>query len=145
MDFLPWVAGLFWEGAAVSNHWIPWMFLPLCALALAWARRAPRAFENYFTALLLCLPSVHAWYFAWAMPWLVLSRNWGALLLSVSGFAYFWVWRTHELTGRWETAPAERLLLWLPFVAGWLVSLSPLWRRLLRRGFRARDPRPGRA
>lgn len=118
MDFLPWLVDLARRPAEVTNVWIPWLFLPLAGLALLLARKAATAFEGYFTLLLLCLPSVHPWYFVWLAPWAAISGNLGTRLLSLSGFAYFWVWRTHELSGRWETGPAERLLLWLPFVAG---------------------------
>ncbi|MDP1579718.1 MAG: glycosyltransferase family 2 protein [Candidatus Didemnitutus sp.] len=119
MDFLPWLVDLVRRPAEITNAWIPWMFLPLAGAVLLLARRATTAFEGYFTVLLLCLPSVHPWYFVWLAPWAAITGNLGTRLLSLSGFVYFWVWRTHELTGMWETALTERMLIWLPFVVGW--------------------------
>lgn len=123
MDFLPWLVDLVRRPVEVSNAWIPWMFLPAAAAVLLLARRAVTAFEGYFTVLLLCLPSVHPWYFVWLVPWAAITGHLGTRLLSLSGFVYFWVWRTHELTGRWETGPAERVLLWAPFVIGAVLHL----------------------
>lgn len=118
MDFLPWLVDLVRAPAEITNTWIPGLFLPLAGAALLMARRAATAYEGYFTVLLLCLPSVHPWYFTWLAPWAVISGNLGLRLLSLSGFAYFWVWHTYEQTGLWETGAVERLLLWLPFVVG---------------------------
>jgi hypothetical protein len=118
MDFLPWVVDSVRKPVEVTNAWIPWLFVPLAGAVLLFARRATTAFEGYFTVLLLCLPSVHPWYFVWLAPWAAITGNLGSRLLSLSGFVYFWVWRTHDLTGRWEAGLVERLLLWLPFVAG---------------------------
>jgi Glycosyl transferase family 2 len=118
LDFFPWLVGLVWDGANISNNWIPLLFLPLASWGLLKARTAESALERYFTVLLLCLPSVHAWYFTWLAPWAVVTGNLGARLLSISGFVYFWVWRTHELTGRWEVSALERLLVWSPLVLG---------------------------
>jgi hypothetical protein len=123
MDLLPWLVDLVRRPAEVSNAWIPLLFFPLAAAALLLSRRFVTAAESFFVVLLVCLPSIHPWYFAWLMPWAVATGNLGARLLALSGFVYFWVWRTHDLTGLWQTSPAERLLLWLPFVAGWI-----LWR-----------------
>lgn len=118
MDLLPWLIDLVRRPAEVTNFWIPWMFVPLAGLVLWFARRAATAFDLYFTVLLLCLPSIHPWYFVWLAPWAAISGQLGARLLSISGFVYFWVWRTLELSGRWEIGVTERLLLWLPFVGG---------------------------
>ena len=118
MELLPWLVDQVRQPAHVNNAWIPWLFLPLAGLVLLMARRCVTAFAGYFTVLLVCLPSVHPWYFVWLAPWAVATGNLGARLLSISAFAYFWVWRTFEMTGRWETGLTERLLLWLPFVVG---------------------------
>jgi hypothetical protein len=118
MDFLPWLVDALRRPVEINNAWIPWLFLPLAGLVLLRVRRTVTAFEGYFTVLLLCLPSVHPWYFVWLAPWAAITGNLGTRLLSLSGFGYFWVWRTYELSGRWETGLSERLLLWLPFVVG---------------------------
>ena len=121
MDFLPWLVDLWRQPEIVSNHWTPWMFVPLAVAVLLAARRVETAFEGYFTVLLLCLPSVHPWYFVWLAPWAALTGSAATRWLSLSGFVYFWVWRTHDLTGEWRISLAERLLLWGPFVIalGW--------------------------
>ncbi len=128
MDLLPWLGDLAWrtEVGEIRNTWILWVFVPLAGLALVLARRGVTAFEAYFGVLLICLPSVHPWYFVWLAPWAVATGHLGARLLGLSGFVYFWVWRTHGLTGLWETGLVERMLLWLPFVAG------SVWWGLLR-------------
>lgn len=127
MDFLPWLVDTVRDPVEVTNNWIPKLFLPLAAIALLLARRLERAAENYFTVLLLCLPSVHAWYFVWLAPWAAITGNLGTRVLSLSGFVYFWVWRTHALSGRWETGWGGRLLLWLPFVGGIALWKFRIW------------------
>jgi len=133
MDFLPWLVDLVRRPEIVSNEWIPWLFLPLAAAVLLAARRVVTAFEGYFTVLLLCLPSVHPWYFIWLAPWAAVTGSAATRWVSLSAFAYFWVWRTHDLTGRWETSAAERWLLWGPLLAGLAVAA---WRRYQKSGAR---------
>ncbi|MBC8012372.1 MAG: DUF2029 domain-containing protein, partial [Burkholderiales bacterium] len=118
MDFLPWLVDLVRRPIEATNEWLPWLFFPLAGAALLVARRFVTALEAYFAVLLVCLPSVHPWYFVWLAPWAAATGNLGARLLALSGFVYFWVWRTHELSGRWDMGVAGRLLLWLPFVIG---------------------------
>lgn len=129
MDFLPWLIDAVRRSEVVTNNWIPFLFLPAAAGVLWFTRRAATTFEGYFTVLLLCLPSVHSWYFVWLAPWAAISGNLGARLLSISGFVYFWVWRTHELSGRWEISLVERLALWLPFIGGSAWWGYRRWRR----------------
>jgi hypothetical protein len=129
MDFFPWLVDVVRQPEVITNAWIPLLFLPLAAGVLLVARRATVAMESYFTVLLLCLPSVHPWYFVWLAPWAVITGNLGTRLLSLSGFVYFWVWRTRELTGRWEITVTERSLMWIPFVIGTLIYVKSSFRR----------------
>jgi hypothetical protein len=51
------------------------------------------------------------------VPFAVPSQNWGVRLVSLSAFVYF------VLPSRlpdWRLTLAERLVLWLPLVLGWL-------------------------
>ncbi len=120
LSALPYLVDLVRQPVEITNHWIPFLFLPLASVALLFSRTFLRAAENYFAVLLLCLPSIHAWYFVWLAPWAVASGNWGTRLLSLSGFVYFWIWETHTSTGRWHQSPLEHALVWLPFVLGWI-------------------------
>jgi hypothetical protein len=75
--------------------------------------------EAWIALLLFLGPSNHAWYFTWGLPFAVASRNWGPILLSVTGFTYFQLQLTLALTGRWVLSGLERALLWVPCLAGW--------------------------
>jgi hypothetical protein len=73
--------------------------------------------EGYWLGLLTLTPIVHFWYFTWMVPFAVPSQNWGVRLVSLSAFVYF------VLPSRlpdWRLTLAERLVLWLPLVLGWL-------------------------
>ncbi len=130
MDFLPWLVDLARRPAEVTNEWIPWLFLPLASAVLLAARRMLTALEAYFCVLLVCLPSVHPWYFVWLAPWAAATGNPGTRLLSLSGFVYFWIWVTLAKTGRWEQSVGERLLVWLPLVGGWAWGWRRPWARV---------------
>jgi hypothetical protein len=60
---------------------------------------------------------MHSWYFTWLVPFAVPSQNWGVRLGSLSIFVYFVL---PSRVPAWQLTLAERLLLWLPFVMGWL-------------------------
>ncbi len=124
LDFFPWLIDLVRRPDEINNAWIPCLFLPLAAVVLLLRRRWTTAVEDYFTVLLLCLPSVHIWYFVWLAPWAAITGNLGARLVSLSGFLYFLVWRTAEFTGHWQTSLAERLGVWLPLLIGATYGLS---------------------
>jgi len=130
MDLLPWLVDLLRRPTEISNTWIPFLFVPLAGAVLLMARRFVTAGEGYFIALVVCLPSVHPWYFTWLVPWAVATGNLGTRLLGLSAFAYFWIWHIHEMTGRWETTLTVRLLIWGPFVVGWVWWLLLARRRV---------------
>lgn len=118
MDLVPWLVSSVWAAAEASNRWIPFAFAPVAAW-LFFRTKTLRAFgERFFTIMLMFAPSVHFWYFMWLTPWAVASRNLGIRLLSLGGFAYFWVWHGKSSTGDWTVTPTMRVCIWLPLVAG---------------------------
>jgi hypothetical protein len=101
-----------------------WIFsIPLAVLAVILVFTTTRIVqfcERYLFALLLLLPSVNGWYFTWLAPFAVSSRNPGTLLVSVSGFIYFWLKHREAVYGDWEQGIPEKLLLWLPLILGFI-------------------------
>jgi hypothetical protein len=69
---------------------------------------------------------VHAWYFTWLMPFTVATRNRGSILLTASGFVYFTVYNRTATEG-WFFPPWEIVLLWVPFILGFLWSYQGQW------------------
>lgn len=121
-ELVPRIVAWFSETSRYHNQW----FLP--PLALAWALVILRAKKftmaaewTLFFAMILS-PLVHAWYFTWLMPFAVASRNRGSILLSASAFVYFIVY--HRPSGQpepgWTFTSLEIVLLWTPFVLGFL-------------------------
>lgn len=103
--------------------------LYILPIVLAWCVAIHRcssfesAAEWMFFSVFLLSPMLHAWYFAWLVPFAVLTRNRGAVVLSVSGIAYFWVYfRFLSPGGIWTYSGIERVVLWLPFIAGFCWS-----------------------
>jgi hypothetical protein len=124
-EWLPhWIAQL-WPATLQTNAVHGLLLLVVLAVLLATTARLGVFAWRYLLALLLVSPVVHAWYFIWLMPFAVPSQNWGARLVSLSAFVYF------VLPSRlpdWQLSTAERLLLWLPLLAGLLLS-GIQWRR----------------
>ncbi len=118
-EFLPHFLALLWPPSLKAN-WIFGVPLALYVLWLGWQTRRFQQFaEAYWFGLLLLTPIVHFWYFTWMVPFTVPSQNWGLRWVSLSAFIYF------VLPSRvpdWRLTEQERLLLWLPFVVGWLWS-----------------------
>ncbi|NJN29169.1 MAG: hypothetical protein HC824_00855 [Synechococcales cyanobacterium RM1_1_8] len=122
-EWIPhWVAQN-WEPSLSTNaiYAIPLM------MAIAWLLLRARSFgqfaEWYFISLLLISPIVHAWYFTWLAPFAVASRNWGTKFVSVSALAYFVL--PHQVAlgdSSWWMEQSDRLLLWIPFCLGLLLS-----------------------
>jgi len=121
----PWLLELVWPGSAYRNGIVLAGFAPVAAV-IFWRARSLTGFaEAFLCALLLAAPSVHPWYFTWLAPLAVATRHPGTLAVSVSGFAYFWVWHTQAQTGVWAFSPWLRTIIWLPFLLG----LGWSWRR----------------
>ncbi len=121
-----------WIPHWVAQHWqlslstnsiyaIPLM------MAIAWLLFRARSFgqfaEWYFISLLLISPIIHAWYFTWLAPFAVVSRNWGTKFASISALVYFVLpYQVAQGNPSWWMERSDRLLLWLPFCIGLLLS-----------------------
>jgi hypothetical protein len=127
-DLIPWLVALVVPQSSHSNAWIPWAFAPVAAAIFLKTRGFTSFAERFIGTLLVFSPSNHAWYFVWLVPFAVESRNLGTRLLSLSGFTYFWIWQTVAQTGEWTQTPFERLLLWAPFVIGFIAYERKLLR-----------------
>ncbi len=116
-EFIPYWVAQVWPASLKAN----WFYLVPLALVVGWlmlrAKNIRQFSEGYLFGLLLLTPIVHFWYFAWIVPFGVPTGNWGVRWVSLSAFIYF------VLPSRipdWQLTQPERLLLWLPFVLGWL-------------------------
>jgi len=122
-ELVPWITEQVWPFTYESN----WISLGTIAVVGGWlvltARTFSRMAELMIVVLVVLGPSNHAWYFTWGLPFAVASRNWGSILLSLTGFTYFRLPMTLALTGRWMLTGIERLILWGPPVLGWAAWL----------------------
>jgi len=122
-EWIPhWVAQS-WQASLSTNSIYA---IPL-VMAIAWLLLRARSFgqfaEWYFISLLLLSPIVHAWYFTWLAPFAVASRNWGTRLISISALVYFVLpYQVSQGDPSWWLVERDRLLLWLPFCIGLLIS-----------------------
>jgi alpha-1,6-mannosyltransferase len=119
-EFTPYFVANVWPPSLQTNS----IYLFPLALFVLWltlrARRFQQFAEWYWFGLLTITPIIHFWYFTWIVPFAVPSQNWGVRLVSLSAFVYF------VLPSRvpdWRLTEPERLLLWLPFILGWLWSV----------------------
>ena len=121
-----------WIPHWVAQHWALSLStnaiyaIPLM-MAIAWLLFRARSFgqfaEWYFISLLLISPIIHAWYFTWLAPFAVASRNWGTKFASISALAYFVLpYQVAQGNPSWWMEESDRLLLWLPFCIGLLLS-----------------------
>jgi alpha-1,6-mannosyltransferase len=116
-EFIPHFTAWIWPASLQDNS----IYLFPLALFLIWlmfrARGVQQFAESYWFGLLMLTPIIHFWYFTWIVPFAVATQNWGVRLVSLSAFVYF------VLPSRnpdWRLTEFERLLLWLPFILGWL-------------------------
>ncbi|MEM9540025.1 MAG: glycosyltransferase family 2 protein [Cyanobacteria bacterium P01_E01_bin.42] len=104
------------------------LLIPLLAIGLImlWRIKNFRVFvETYFFTLFVFSPVIHAWYFSWLVPFTAASRNLGTKLVSLSAFVYFILpYRMALGIDDWWMSEWQRLLLWLPFVGGWIWSVA---------------------
>ena len=126
-EFIPRLVGEVWESRRIDNTWI------LLPLALAWgvvilrAKSFLGAAEGTLFFTLILSPVIHIWYFTWLIPFAVVSRNRGTLLLTASGFIYFALYHrlAHIPQAPWQLTLPETLFLWLPLVLGFLWTWFP--------------------
>lgn len=118
-EFVPYYVGEMWEASKRMNP----IFLIPAGLLVAWrliaAKRLEGFAEEFWLILLVFSPIVHFWYFTWALPFVVATRNLGWRLLAVSGFIYFALQHRVSIGPlEWKLTVTERLLLWLPLILG---------------------------
>lgn len=143
-EFLPRFLGLFAEWTMRANSIFVWPVLGLVLWRVV-AARSLRAFaEEMFFIVYVLSPAVHAWYFTWALPFAVASRNLGLRLVGISAFVYFLLEHRQALGPTpWRQTWAEMALMWTPLVAGFLWSR---WReRAATPPDHPRPPAPARA
>lgn len=131
-EFIPHFVAKVWHPSLQTNS----IYLFPLALFVLWLMLRARHFQQftewYWFGLLSLTPIVHFWYFAWIVPFTVPSQNWGVRLVSLSAFVYF------VLPSRvpdWRLTEPERLLLWLPFVLGWLWTVWSSRKRMVSEYF----------
>jgi glycosyltransferase involved in cell wall biosynthesis len=120
-ELFPYLLALVWQGAGDAN----WYYLFPLGLAVLWLLYQARTFQqfaqDYFFALLIISPIIHAWYFTWCIPFAVVTQNLGVRLVSISSFVYFALWYRKALgITDWYLTLGERMFLWFPFLLGWL-------------------------
>ena len=123
-ELLPAIADFVFRTGHIDNRW----FMGAMVLAWIWvgvkSRNFLEAAEWGFLATYLLSPMLHAWYFVWALPFAVKSRNAGFIALAGSGIIYFIVHHTLDQPGgSWTFTWWERAAIWLPFLTGFAVSL----------------------
>lgn len=114
----PWVLQWIWPGSAYRNEVVAVLFAPVALWVLLRSRALTDFAETFLVVLLVCAPSVHAWYFVWLVPWSVVTRNVGTAAVSLSGFMYFWLWHAQATNGEWTLTIGQRVLLWGPLLVG---------------------------
>jgi len=119
-ELVPWIIEQGWPHTYESNSISLGAIALVSGLLVLTVRRFDRMVELLIVALIVLGPSNHAWYFTWGLPFAVASRNWGSILLSLTGFTYFRLHMTLALTGKWVLTGIERSILWGPPVLGWL-------------------------
>ncbi len=130
-ELIPRFVGEVWERSLKMNSVfvVPFVLVILWRL---WRSRSVRAFgEEAFLATYVLSPVVHAWYFAWAIPFAVASRNLGLRWVSVSAFVYFCLeYRQAVSAPLWRQTGFEVVLMWSPLVLGFAWSR---WRERVAR------------
>jgi hypothetical protein len=89
-----------------------------------WWRKPLEGTHHILGWLLMVSPPFHGWYLTWvlALSPLVNMKAWW--ILSVSAFAYFWVYHGQATTGTWDFAAWIRCLVWIPFYLALLRELT---------------------
>ncbi len=123
-EFFPYLLALVWQN---SHQW-NWIYAIPLVIAIIWLLTQTRTFRQfslgYFFFLYIVSPVIHAWYFTWIIPFAVVNQNLGVRLISLSSFIYF-VLQYRQALGdtSWFLNSQERLVLWLPFILGYLWTI----------------------
>ena len=118
-ELIPYIVEQLWA----PSRWANWLYAFPLALVVVWLLLRANSFhkftEWYLIGLMVISPIVHFWYFSWLMPFLVLSRNLGIRLISLSAYAYFTLlYMSASGDYSWILPEPQRHLLWWPFVLG---------------------------
>ncbi len=125
-----------WIIPYAPNHLVRVAFVVIGFLYVLVAAQRHTEFAPFalraFAAMILLMPVVHYWYVTWVMVFLVIEFRVAWILLSGTMLFYLNTWH-HEFTqGEWRLTTASRMLIWLPFIAIWLIE-ALMRRRHLRR------------
>ena len=122
-EFVPAITDFIFQSGQIDNRWfmlamlISWLWISLKCRTLL------DAAQWGFLATLILSPMLHAWYFVWALPFAVKSKNYGYIALAASGILYYLVHYTLEQPGgKWAFTWWERAAIWLPFIIGFTIS-----------------------
>ena len=122
-EFFPHILSKFWQESLNSNAYFA-LPLGLVSLFLMIKSYNFQQFGSRFLfALLTISPIIHAWYLTWIIPFAVPTQNLGIRLLSISGLVYFFLPYREALSNfNWHLTDLETMVLWLPFIVGYLSS-----------------------
>ncbi|NEZ55780.1 glycosyltransferase family 2 protein [Adonisia turfae] len=118
-ELIPYIVEQLWA----PSRWANWLYAFPLALVIVWLLLRATTFhkftEWYLIGLMVISPIVHFWYLSWLMPFLVLSRNLGIRLISLSAYVYFTLlYMSAAGDHSWILPEAQRHILWWPFVLG---------------------------
>ncbi len=121
-DLIPHIVRSIWPASRSLN----WLYAIPVGLTILWLIGRSRSFRSftewYFFALMILSPVIHAWYLTWLVPFAVASRNLGTRWASLSIFVYFVLQQRLASGQPWQLTTLERILVWGPFILGWLWS-----------------------
>ncbi|WP_323363800.1 glycosyltransferase family 2 protein [Leptothoe sp. PORK10 BA2] len=122
-ELIPHLVAQLWEPSRSAN----WLYAFPLALVVLWLLVRTSSFDTftewYLIGLMVISPIVHFWYFSWLMPFLVVSRNLGSRLVSLSAYVYFILQYQLSIGDySWHLPETLRHCLWWPFVLGVLWS-----------------------
>lgn len=122
-ELIPAITNFIFQRGHIDNRWF------MLAMLISWTligmkcRNFLDAAQWGFLATLVLSPMLHAWYFVWALPFAVNSKNVGYIALAASGILYYIVHHTLEQPGgKWSYTWWERAAIWLPFLIGFFFT-----------------------
>ena len=75
-----------------------------------------------FGMMIVMLPVVRYWYLGWVLIFLAFDFRWRWVVLVGSMVFYFDAWDQMADTGTESLPTLSYLLIWLPFVAAWIIE-----------------------